>query len=117
MAGEETDVTSIIWVGRCADKVKDEDTKDENQETQLTDGLIGLGQHQASWLRQLNTLGLIPEDIVAICFDPAVEDRISPRPGPSLPESAGFLSFGKSYTSQAASTVWTANVPASSADG
>lgn len=103
----------IISAGRCADKVDDENTMQEGQTTVSTDGLIGLGPHRASWLHQLNLLGLISEYVIAICFKPTVGD-ISKVLASQLPEPVGFLSFGNSYSAQAARTIWTANIPSDS---
>ena len=96
----------IFLIHRCADKVNDENTKKEGQKTAPTDGLIGLGPHRASWLHQLNLLGLISEYIIAICFEP---DK-SHESHSQLPQSAGFLSFGNLYSSEGANTIWTANI-------
>jgi len=77
---------------------------------QLTDGLIGLGPHPASWVHQLKTLGLISSEVVAICFEPDKQDR-GRRQGPLLPTSPAFLSFGNSYESKFWNIVWTHNIP------
>lgn len=104
----------MIYFGRCADRVKDSATSDEDtvEEEELTDGLLGLGPHQpAGWLQQLFYLGLISEFRFAICLEPRLGDIDIPLPDPSLVNYAGFLAFGELFATQAANTVWTRIIP------
>ena len=87
---------------------EDEADDDNDEERTFTDGLLGLGPHPASWLRQLNLLGIISEYVLAVCFEPVL-GHMSQGPGSSLLEVVGFISFGDSmrYTRQVASAAWT----------